>query len=525
MVDQKRDDGIGDPPAGQTGQWLELILDITRTGVDVIDEEFNLRYVDPGWQRVYGDPRGRKCYEYFMGGDAPCAGCGIPRAIATGQVQVTEERLPREGNRIIEVHTIPFRSGDGRRMVAEFNVDVTTRARAEQERLELERRLLHAQKLESLGVMAGGIAHDFNNLLLAVLGQLDLALGELPADAPAHARLQLAEQAARRGADLTRQLLAYSGKGLFVVQPVDLSVLVEENASLLRAAAGPRASLTLRLGRPLPPIQADPGQMQQVVMNLLTNAAESIDPGPGAVTVATTVVDCSRADLERTRLDTRPEPGEFVLLAVSDTGCGMDAITLQRLFDPFFSTKSAGRGLGLSAVLGIVKSHGGALFVDSSPGRGSTVQALFPAGGARLAPPAAAGDAAAARGRPSPGGLVLVVDDEDMARAACLAMVERIGYRGLAARDGYEAVELVRRRGREITCVILDLTMPGMDGVATLAELRKLAPALEVLLTSGYSEQEATRGFFGQGPAGFIQKPYRVADLAAALADILGPIA
>jgi len=518
MQERDGDGGAGPLQADQAHQWLELVLGITRTGVDVIDEEYDLQYVDPAWQRVYGPPAGRKCHAYFMGRETPCPGCGIPRAFETWQVQVTEERLPREGDRLVEVHTIPFRAADGRRMVAEFNLDVTARRQAEEQRLESERRALHAQKLESLGLMAGGIAHDFNNLLLAVLGQLDLALGDLPAAEPARARLELALQAARRGADLTRQLLAYSGRGTFVVRPVDLSALVEENTRLLRAAVGQGVEIELRLGRSLPPILADPGQLQQVVMNLLTNAAEAIGPGPGAVQVATALVECGPEDLARTRLDTRPEPGAFVLLAVTDSGCGMDAATQQRLFDPFFSTKSAGRGLGLSAVLGIAKAHGGAVFVDSAPERGATVQVLFPA--SEAGPEAAAGPPDRLE-KTARGALILVVDDEDMARAACQAMVERIGHRALPARGGHEAVELLRRRGEEITAAVLDLTMPGMDGVATLAELRRLRPGLKVLLTSGYSEQEATRGFAGEGPSGFLQKPYRISDLEAALAAIL----
>jgi PAS domain S-box-containing protein len=259
--------------------------------------------------------------------------------------------------------------------------DITDRKRSEQLELELQRRLLQSQKLESLGMMAGGIAHDFNNLLMGMMLNLELALMKLgPAD-EVRPRIEQAHQTASRAAELAGQMLAYSGRGYFVVGDLDLSALVREQAGLLRSAVSRMVTLNLQLGRELPSVRADAGQFQQVVMNLLTNASEAIGDVPGVVTITTGVSGCDRECLSRSVIEQKPEPGRFVWLEVSDTGAGMDAETRQRMFDPFFSTKFTGRGLGLSAVLGIVTGHGGAIMVDTAVGRGTTVRVLLPAAG------------------------------------------------------------------------------------------------------------------------------------------------
>lgn len=256
--------------------------------------------------------------------------------------------------------------------------DITERKRVEEERLEMERRLLHAQRLESLGIMAGGMAHDFNNLLMIILGNLDLAVTAFPPDSATRSNIEQALHAAQQAADLTRQMLAYCGKGRFVVKAIDLDVLVQENLPLFEAAIPKAVRFDLRLDRDLPPIRADAGQMQQVIMNLITNAAESIGEHSGMITLATGVERCDAARLLQSRLEEKPPAGEFVYLQLTDTGCGMDEETGRRLFDPFFTTKFTGRGLGLSAVSGIVRGHGGAIFIDSELARGTIVKVLFP---------------------------------------------------------------------------------------------------------------------------------------------------
>ncbi len=257
--------------------------------------------------------------------------------------------------------------------------DITDRKRIENERLEMERKLQHAQKLESLGIMAGGIAHDFNNLLMVILGNLELAGAEAPAGTRVRSGIDEAANAAQRAAELTRQMLDYTGKGIFKADEIDVNELIKSNAQLLKAVVSDNVTLDLHLQDKLPLIRADAGQVQQIIMNLITNAAEALESRTGDVTLSTGVRNCDATYLARSYVERRAEPGRFVWVEVADNGCGMEADTLTRLFDPFFSTKFTGRGLGLSAVLGIVGGHGGAILVDTVPGEGSTFRVLFPA--------------------------------------------------------------------------------------------------------------------------------------------------
>jgi two-component system, cell cycle sensor histidine kinase and response regulator CckA len=267
--------------------------------------------------------------------------------------------------------------------------------------------------------------------------------------------------------------------------------------------------------------------MQQVVMNLITNASEAIGEQPGVVTLTTGAQECDAAYLSRSRIPEKPAPGHFAWLEVTDTGCGMDEETQQRMFDPFFSTKFTGRGLGMAAVLGIVRGHRGAILVDSVLGQGTMVRVLFPVveaaseAAAALewqaeAPVAAAGPAAVFSG------MILVVDDEEPVRALCQKAVRRLGFRTLAAADGAEALRVYREHAAEIVCVILDLTMPKMNGAVAFAALQAINPQVKVILCSGYDEGTASEQFVGQGLAGFIQKPYRLELLQVALEQALG---
>ena len=417
--------------------------------------------------------------------------------------------------------SVPVRGNGGIAVVRMAVSDISERKRAEQERLEMERRLLHGQKLESLGVLAGGIAHDFNNLLTAITGNLALALAHLSPASAARERMEEAVRATKRAAELTRQLLAYSGRGRFVLEALDLSEAVEENAHMLRAAIPGTVTLSLHLGKPLPAIAADAAQIQQIVMNLITNAAEAIGGRAGVVTLSTGVGAFDAAYLGRGRVAEVPAPGKFIWLEVTDTGSGMDTTTQQRLFDPFFTTKFTGRGLGMSAVLGIVKGHGGTLIVDSQPGEGTTIRVLFPPSenpsSAKRSTGHALGESPHEEKPSAVLGTILVVDDEDVVRDVCAQMVEFLGFRVLRAANGEEAVALFRAHSREIVGVILDLTMPQMDGVAAFEALRRIQPGVNVILSSGYDEQEATERFAGHGLACFLQKPYELDTLKARL--------
>ncbi len=432
--------------------------------------------------------------------------------------------ITKDGRRVpveVRAKSIPYLGAPAVLSVAR---DITERKKAEQKRLELERRLLHAQKLESLGILAGGIAHDFNNLLMAILGNLDLALLSIPPGSPARTNIEQSAQAARRASDLTRQMLAYSGRGSFIVKAMDLNELVEENARLFRAAISTTTTLNLQLGKQLPQIEADEGQIQQVIMNLLTNASEAIGEKPGVISLTTGVLDCEVDYLKQTRAEEVPPPGRFVFVEVSDTGTGMDNETQQRLFDPFFTKKKAGRGLGMSAILGIVRGHLGAVLVDSTPGRGTAMRVLFPAL-AEVQVPEGAAEGAGVQGAGASAlcGTVLVVDDEEGVLSVCKAMVAYLGFTVLTASDGNEALSVFQERASEIDLVILDLSMPVMDGMTTLPELLRINPDVKVILSSGFDREDAMKGFSGKGIAGFIQKPYSLEKLRMALQNALKP--
>jgi PAS domain S-box-containing protein len=369
----------------------------------------------------------------------------------------------------------------------------------------------HVQKLESIGVLAGGIAHDFNNLLHVILGNADLARAHLPADAPALETLGEVIRAAHRATDLTRQLLAYSGKGAFVLRNLDLSREVREMATLLRTAISKQATLVWQLDQDIPSISADETQIRQIVMNLITNASDALGDDPGTITLRTGTVRGEELDAT----------GEFVYLEVADTGMGMASETLQRIFDPFFSTKFSGRGLGLAAVMGIVETHRGLIRIRTAPGEGTAFRVLFPA--APLEADAADRPASTPdewRGS----GTLLIVEDEEGVRAIAERMIEGLGFQVVTAADGREALKVVAAHGERLVGVLLDLSMPHMGGPETFRRLRALQPRLPVVLMSGYTEQEVAPQFLEDGPASvaFLQKPFLPGDLVAVLRRVLG---
>jgi CheY-like chemotaxis protein len=324
-------------------------------------------------------------------------------------------------------------------------------------------------------------------------------------------------RASETAAHLTRQLLAYSGKGRFVVEPLNLSRLVTEAGSLLQVSIPKRVQLQLKLDPELPSIEADAGQMQQVIMNLVINGAEAIgEDQSGTVLVTTAVQDVDQDYIQTTFGSAEIVPGPYVTLEVHDTGCGMDAEIQAKIFDPFFTTKFTGRGLGLAAVLGIVRGHKGALNVYSSPGRGTTFKVLFPASEVR---PSRMESGAQMQADLRDIGTVLVIDDEEMVRGVAKSMLESYGYSVLVADDGRSAVELFKEVGHQISVVVLDLTMPSMSGEETFRQLRTIRSNVRVILSSGYDEVEAVKRFTGKSLTGFIQKPYTAGQLAQKVRD------
>lgn len=388
------------------------------------------------------------------------------------------------------------------------------RKRAEEQRRVLEAKVLQIQKMESLGVLAGGIAHEFNNLLQAILGGTGLATRLLPAESPVHRQLELIEKAANHAAKLTHQMLAYSGKSGFLLEEFDLTNLVAEMKGLLEASAGDHVDLRFELAQGLPSVEVDAAEIRQVVTSLVSNAVEAIEVEQGGdVVVKTGAVRCTRSFLARTLLGEELPEGTYVALTVTDSGCGMDARTTARIFDPFFSTKFTGRGLGLAAVLGIVRGVRGALRVESAPGKGTSVQVLLPVvfGDTTVEAPPRRSSIAAAHHHEKL--TVLVVDDDEVIRSLARQMLLEAGFGVDMAADGEQAVEVFERRGSGIDVVLLDLTMPNLDGRQTFDRLRELRQDVPVIIASGFSEQDAMDRFRGAKPSAYLQKPYRLADL------------
>jgi len=461
---------------------------------------------------------GQLCYQARHGRSSPCDKCKVQECFASGKPTSGESTTP-EG-RIFEIHAVPlYGEQGGVKSVIAVARDITARKRAEEEQARLEAQMREVQKLESLGVLAGGIAHDFNNLLMAILGNADLALLSLSPSSPARPNVEDIVLASQRAADLCRQMLAYSGRGHFVVGRHDLSEIVQEMAQILEVSVSKKASLRYSFAADLPPVEVDATQMRQVIMNLITNASDALGDRAGVISLATGVMDCDRDYLSSSFLDEKLPEGKYAYLEVADTGCGMDEETQRRIFDPFFTTKFTGRGLGLAAVLGIVRGHRGVIKVNSEPGPGTSIKVLLPA---REWLPADQAPSAVQRLLPLPGGTILLVDDDPEVRKVGSQMLARLGFQVIIAANGRDGLEVFRTRRGEIDCVLLDLTMPEMGGEEVFCKLRRLHRDARVVISSGYTEQDVTQRFAGKGLAGFVQKPYTVAKLREILNRILG---
>ena len=414
-------------------------------------------------------------------------------------------RIRKDGRPIwVSITAAPIRDRHGE------VVAISSTARDITEIKALEEQLRQAAKLESLGVLAGGIAHDFNNLLVGILGNASLARDTLPPSSAVRPMLDSVIDASEQAAVLTRQLLAYSGKGKFVIQPMDVSDLVRDMTKLVHASIAKSVVLRSLLERGLPPVIADVAQLQQLIMNLVINAAEAIGDNHGSVTLTTGEQQIVDGETSGTTVGADPiTPGRYVFFEVEDDGSGMDEATISKIFDPFFTTKFTGRGLGLSAALGIVRGHQGFIQVASSPGRGSRFKVLFPA--AREIAPEPVHEV---KHDLTGSGVILLVDDEEMVRRAAAAMLTHLGYTVLEAANGQEAILLFQHNLSDIMLVILDLSMPVMNGEECLRRLRSIKPDVPVVLSSGFSEAEAARRFQSAGIATFLQKPYTVQHLA-----------
>ncbi|PKP71038.1 MAG: hypothetical protein CVT83_03235 [Alphaproteobacteria bacterium HGW-Alphaproteobacteria-5] len=403
-------------------------------------------------------------------------------------------------------------------------VDITENKLAEKERRNLEAQLLQAQKLESLGVLAGGIAHDFNNILMAILGFAELAQQGLPPAAPGQSDLAEIIKASKRAAELVRQMLAYAGQTRLAKERLDLAGVVDEVARMIEMAVSKRADLVISSTK-VPPINADASQMSQIVMNLVLNAAEAGSSRRNRITVWTGVRHYDRAALDMAVIGQELPAGQYVTLEVSDDGDGMDGETASRVFEPFFTTKFTGRGLGLAAVHGIVRSHQGAILLRSGPGQGTTFTILFPIADPLTVP---AEEKAHPTMTPAPAtpsargsGTLLLIDDEETARTVGRRMLENLGYEVLTASSGAEGINAYRSHEKQIRAVVLDYLMPHMDGAIVLDEIRSANPEAKIVLSTGQGEDEVCDRFKNAGLSGVIHKPYSMEQLASTLASVL----
>ena len=442
------------------------------------------------------------------------------RALVNGETVTHELAAYQLGvARRVEIRVAPLER-DGKIVgVTIILSDITERKRAEEERRQLEVRMQNSQRLESLGVLTGGIAHDFNNLLVAILGNADLALLDMAPHAPYRGWIEQIKLAARRASELTNQMLIYSGRGSHTAEAVDLKVLVAEMAKLLRASISKKVVLNRECADEVLLVDADASQIRQVVMNLIINASEAIGDERGTATIRIGEVDVDEEIASRTFIGEDLPEGRYVSLEVADTGCGIEAAARSKLFDPFYTTKFAGRGLGLAAVLGIVRAHRGAIEVRSQVNQGSTFRVLLPAVESSVA---ARPEDGASPGRDLPtGGTILVVDDEEGVRDVARGMLEREGFRVITAEDGREAVRIFRAVSEEIDAVLLDLSMPDMGGGEVLREMRRLRSDVKAILCSGYLESRARELCDGPGQVSFLPKPYDSETLLGTLREVL----
>ena len=503
--------------AEKSRQNLQAVID--NSPAALYQKDMDGRYILAN--RYYGDLLGISVEAMVGKTDHDLFPANMAEKFCSDDVKVTQAGCAMEFEEVIEIEgerrtfisiKVPLRDDNGDvESLFGISTDITALINAEREKAEAQTKLEHVQRLESLGILAGGIAHDFNNILTAVMGNAAMAYRSIEDSSPAKEFLSRIEASTQRAADLCKQMLAYSGKGKFIIKSIDLSQLVEDMTRLMEVSIEKNVVIKYHLAENLPAIEVDSAQVQQVILNLITNANESIESKSGVISFTTGVMHADKSYLQNTISTGDIPEGRYVFLEVSDTGHGMDKQTLKKIFDPFFTTKFTGRGLGMSAVLGIVRGHQGALRVYSEVGKGTTFKVLFPVSSSAVV---LADDDKALTQEPWRGeGTILVVDDEETIREVAAMMLEDMGFQTIGAENGLEALHLYQKFQHEIVGVLLDMTMPKMEGGECFSELRRINPDVKVVLSSGYNEQDVTNRFVGKGLAGFVQKPYTPEEL------------
>ena len=500
---------------------MDLFLSTTEDyGVIFLDPEGRIRRWSYGAEKLFGfradEVEGTSAHEIFV---PPDRHAGVPEVelqTARDQGRAEDERwhLRKDGSRFWASGVMIALRKDGiLRGYAKVVRDFT-------DRRQLEEAVRQTQKLESVGVLAAGVAHDFNNVLTAILGNVALVRRRLAAanvDGQVDTMLGAAERAGIRAADLVKQLLNYAGKGRREMRPVDIGQVMKDALAIVQASVAKKIKITRDVPANSPSVEGDVGQIQQLILNLVLNAAEAIGENQGQVSIKVRVRDVPEAELAK-RYGPFPMPsGPYTEIEISDNGVGMDERTLQQIFDPFFTTKFMGRGLGLAAALGIVRSHGGGIAVESHQGRGTTFKVLLPAeqeSSSENLLTVAEAITETARGE----GLVLVVDDEVALRSMIQHILEELGYTVITAEHGAQALELFDHVPDEVQLVLLDLNMPVLDGAETARAMRDRKPDIPILVMSGIADGDALQRFESMRISGFIPKPFAPDQLAQAIA-------
>ena len=505
-------------------QEYRTILETTRDGFWIVSDQGNLVDVNQAYALMSGYSR------------EELAGMSVHDLEALETPEETRQHIAEIRRQGADCFETRHRRKDGTLLDVEISVshnalssdrqyvfirDITERKRLEQERRELEEQIQYSQKLESLGILAGGIAHDFNNILQIILGNVNMLEHDIPRLSPSLKFINNLKKSVDRASALTAQMLAYSGRRSHALQPIQLGEIVPEIINLIQSSTSKKILLKTNLSHDLPAIEGDRTQIEQVVMNLILNATEALDDEHGGVvSISAVALYCSEEYLARNRALYKAAPGNYVCFEVADTGCGMGKETYDKLFDPFYSTKFTGRGMGMSAVLGIMIAHKGAIIVESTPGQGTMIRALFPKSDRTVqkddAPPDQSSSSGSTTGR-----TVLVVDDEPEVLDLGFQMLEELGYRVLTASDGLEAITVFRAQHDNIDCVLLDLNMPRMDGLEALTELRHIRPDIRVVIVSGYSEQDIGPRFTGRDISSFLAKPFDLHTLETTLNRVM----
>lgn len=500
-------------------ELMGKILSSLEIGLTIYNRNMEVLWVNEFIKKMFpfGDPVGKKCYVHFVKKDTVCEKCSVAKTFETQKNQ-NEMRFSKVINKWYNSRTfIIYDENQKDFQVLESIVDVTDQIKSEENKTRIEQQMLQSQKLESLGVLAGGIAHDFNNLLMGILGNADLLLSKLKGSSTEISYVSEIIQASKNASQLTKQLLSYSGKGTLELEEVDLNGMIREMAPILLLSISKKATIKYDLTEDIPCVSGDLSQIRQIIMNLIINASESLNGKHGLILVRTNVSRGTHASDEEGIVGNLDQDVNYVYIEVTDSGTGMDEETKSKIFEPFYSTKFIGRGLGLAAVLGIVKAHRGAIKVVSEPGQGSTFRIFLPSGG-RIKEKKS--DNVEMKTLEKGRGTILLIDDEKLVRDICVKMLDSLGFKVLTARDGIEGIEVFISEKDAVDCIILDLTMPRMDGEECLSRIREIKPDAKVIMSSGYDEHDISKKFMGREINGFIQKPYNLKTLSKTLSDI-----